>query len=321
MIAKVITGKSFGGCVRYLLEKEKAKVIDGVGVRDYDVKSIIADLNAQRKLRPTLGNAVGHTVLSWSKEDSSKLTEEKMAAHAREYMERMGIRDTQYLTVLHMDRQHPHVHIVYNRVDNSGKTIDNYNHWKKSYKVCREMTERHGYHIAKGKDRVNRQSLRGNDKLRYEIYDNLKAALQKAASWKQLEDHLSAKGIAIHYKYRSGTNEVQGILFEKDSVKFKGSEIDRSFSYGNINSRLNENLQTIENTPTLAGQIREILSWGQQEEHQPTRSTTEHHGQGLFDILLDGVQIYNDPNPVGDAEKRRRKRKKQEVEQSRGIGR
>lgn len=321
MIAKVITGKSFGGCVRYLLEREKAKVIDAVGVRDYDVKSIITDLNAQRKLRPSLGNAVGHTVLSWSNNDRDKLTVEKMAEHAREYMERMGIKDTQYLTVLHSDKQHPHVHIVYNRVDNNGRPIDNYNHWQKSHKVCREMTQRHGYHFGKGKEQVNRQALRGNDRLRYEIHDALKSITAKATSWKQAEAMLARQGIAIHYKYRNGTDEVQGISFEKDSVKFKGSEIDRSFSYGNINSRLNENRQTIENTPTLARQIREIPSSGQQEEHQPARSAAEHHGQGLFDILLDGVQIYNDPDPVGDAEKRRRKRKKQEAEQSRGIGR
>lgn len=320
MIAKVITGKSFGGCVRYLLEREKAAVIDAVGIRDYDVKSIISDLDAQRKLRPSLGNAVGHTVLSWSKEDGSKLTIEKMAAHAREYLQKMDIRDTQYLTVLHTDRAHPHVHIVYNRVDNNGKTIDNYNHWQKSHKVCREMTERYGYHIAKGKEQVNRQSLRGNDKLRYAIYDALKAALHKTASWKQLENQLSAKGINILYKYRSGTKEVQGISFEKDGVKFKGSDIDRQFSYGKIDRLLNENRQNMEHAPSLAQQIREILI-SQREEYQPAQSATGHHGAGLLDILLDGTPVYNEPDPVGDAEKRRRKRKKQEAEQSRGIGR
>src|SRR5690606_20415105 len=71
MIAKVITGKSFGGCVRYLLEREKSFVLDTAGVRDYNIKAIIADLNAQRKMRPQLGNAVGHTVLSWSNEDQN----------------------------------------------------------------------------------------------------------------------------------------------------------------------------------------------------------------------------------------------------------
>lgn len=66
MIAKVVTGKRFGACVRYLLERENSFVLDSAGVRDYDMKAITRDLNAQRKMHPQLGNAIGHTVLSWS---------------------------------------------------------------------------------------------------------------------------------------------------------------------------------------------------------------------------------------------------------------
>lgn len=57
MVAKLIVGKSFGGCIRYLLEREQSKVLDSAGVRDYSIKAIIADFNAQRKIRPQLGNA------------------------------------------------------------------------------------------------------------------------------------------------------------------------------------------------------------------------------------------------------------------------
>lgn len=320
MIAKVITGKSFGGCVRYLLEREQSAVLDSAGVRDYSIKVIVADLNAQRKMRPQLGNAVGHTVLSWSNEDRDKLTIEKMAEHAREYMEKMGIKDTQYVTVLHTDKKHPHLHIVYNRVDNDGKTIGNFNHWHKSRKVCREMTERYGYHFGKGKAKVNRQALRGNDRLRYAIHDALKDIMAKATMWKQVETMLTRQGIAIHYKYRSGTSEVQGISFEKDGVKFKGSSIDRKFSFAGMDRQLKENrameaTQPITDNRPLAEQIREILQQPQEQWSQ----AYEPQGLGLLEALLD---TYTPPEPesMSDAERRRRKRKKQEA-QSRGISR
>ncbi|SJN18494.1 relaxase/mobilization nuclease domain-containing protein [Sphingobacterium sp. JB170] len=322
MIAKVITGKSFGGCVRYLLEREQSAVLDSSGVRDYTIKAIIADLNAQRKLRPQLGNAVGHTVLSWSNEDRAKLTVGKMAAQAREYMEKMGIKNTQYITVLHLDKQHPHLHIVYNRVDNDGNTVENFNHWHKSRKVCREMTERYGYHLGKGKEQVNRQALRGNDRLRYAIHDALQSIMAKANTWKQVETLLAKQGIGIHYKYRSGTNEVQGISFEKDGVKFKGSAIDRKFSYIGLDRQLKQNLRLemqLDNAPrknTLAGQIREVL-----DTHKGAHHNSASHGTGLLDILLNTEYVPIEPDPVGDAEKRKRKRKKQEAEQSRGISR
>lgn len=321
MIAKVITGKNFGGCIRYLLEREQSAVLDSLGIRNYDINAIIADLNAQRKLRPQLGNAVGHTVLSWSNEDRPKLTVQKMAKHAREYMEKMGVKDTQYVTVLHTDRKHPHLHIVYNRVDNNGNTIENFNHWHKSRKVCREMTERHGYHLGKGKAQVNRQALRGNDRLRYAIHDALKHATAKAASWRQLETLLAGKGIGIQYKYRSGTKEVQGISFEKDGVKFKGAAIDRKFSHAGLDRQLRMNqglgLDTggMGQKQSLADQIRQVLDTHQEQQHPHEPS----HGLGLLDILLQPVHIAPEPDPMGDAEKRRRKRKKQEAEQSRGI--
>jgi|SRR5690554_3602741 len=322
MIAKLIVGKSFGGCVRYLLEREQSKVLDSAGVRDYDTKTIIADLNAQRKMRPQLGNAVGHTVLSWSNEDRAKLTLDKMEQHAREYMEKMGIKNTQYVTVLHSDKEHPHLHIVYNRVDNDGKTIGNFNHWHRSRKICREMTERYGYHLGEGKAKVNRQALKGNDRLRYAIHDALKDIMAKVTTWKQVETRLARYGIGIHYKYRSGTNEVQGISFEKDGVKFKGSAIDRNCSFAGMDRQLNENrameaTQPITDSRPLAEQIREILQQPQEQRSQ----TYEPQGLGLLgDLLNMPASIEPEPESMSDAERRRRKRKKQEA-QSRGISR
>ena len=64
MIGKVITGKSFGGCVRYVLEKENAVILDAAGVRVQHASQIINDFNLQRKFNPDLGKAVGHIVLS-----------------------------------------------------------------------------------------------------------------------------------------------------------------------------------------------------------------------------------------------------------------
>lgn len=43
MIAKIVTGKSFGGAVRYLIEKSgQARMIDNDGVELSDIRSIIA---------------------------------------------------------------------------------------------------------------------------------------------------------------------------------------------------------------------------------------------------------------------------------------
>lgn len=329
MIGKPITGKSFGGCVRYVVDKKDAVILDANGVRMQSAYLITQDFNQQRKDRPGLGKAVGHLVLSWSNEDLPKLSDQIMIERAKEYMEKMNIRNTQYVIVRHHDVNNPHMHIIYNRVDNKGETIPDNNSYGRNIKACKEITLKHGYHLGKGKEQVNRQALNGKEKSRYEMYDVIKAAVKQSVSWKGLENNLQAKGIQIEYKMGSGTNEVQGISFEKDGFKMKGSAIDRSFSYGNINSQLHFNQQRElqqtalpESRPSLADQIKEVLRPDYHHDSQPAFS----EGKSLLEILLSPEFVPAQSADQDDAKIYRKKKKKKpgqetNYEQSNGISR
>src|SRR5690606_34292805 len=136
--------------------------------------------------------------------------------------------------------------------------------------------------------------------------------MAKAITWKQVKTMLARQGIGIHYKYRSGTNEVQGISFEKDGVKFKGSAIDRRFSFAGLEKQLSENrAMGIMHSTTGGPTLGEVL--GQQEQ----RSEAYETGLGLLGDLLDmPASIEPEPEPMW-----RRKKKKPEEEKSRGISR
>jgi hypothetical protein len=236
-------GKSFGGCVQYNVLKKDAVILDAIGVRIDQVAHITHDFNLGRKMNPALGQAVGHIALNWSPNDSPQLSDELMLAVAHEYLVKMKIQDTQLLIVRHHDKAHPHLHIVYNRVDNRGKTIsDKYQHVKNA-KVCKELTLKHGFFMATGKEQVNRQQLKGADKVKYELFDAIRSEIRWVNSMDELKARLSAIGIDMLYKYKSGTTEVQGISFAKDGYKFKGSEIDRSMSYGNLVKAIEQQVQ------------------------------------------------------------------------------
>lgn len=104
-----------------------------------------------------------------------------MAQIAREYMERMGIRNTQFIIVRHTDQAHPHCHIVYNRVGNDGQTISDKNIKIRNGKVCKELTAKYGLYYPKGKEQVRRERLRraGQDQVRHlRRYPGLSARLQ-----------------------------------------------------------------------------------------------------------------------------------------------
>ena len=42
------------------------------------------------------------------------------------------------------------------------------------------------------------------------------------------------RGITIRFKYKGQTSEIQGVSFSKGEYTFKGSEIDRSFSFSKL---------------------------------------------------------------------------------------
>jgi hypothetical protein len=241
MIGKVKTGKSFGGCIRYNLQEREATILYAEGIRADSISHIISDFNMQRKMKPELGQSVGHIVLSWSARDKGKLTPLAMVEHAQEYLQNMKITDTQYLVVQHHDREHPHIHIVYNRVNNQAKTISDQYQRKRNVEVCKQLTLKYGYYMAEGKAQVNRHRLMGADKVKYELYDAIRKTASEAGSWPELESRLKQLGIGMHYKYKSGTAEIQGISFSKGKLKFKGSEIDRSLSYAKLNQRMERN--------------------------------------------------------------------------------
>ena len=287
MIGKIPKpGKSFGGCIQYNVLKKDAAILDAEGIRIDKVAHTIDDFNRQRKMNPGLGQAVGHISLSWRPNDKDKLSDEIMVSIAKEYLQKMKIQDTQVLMVRHKDRDHPHIHIVYNRVNNEGKTIPDSLQRQKNIKICKELTLEHGLYIGQGKQMVNRQQLKGIDKLKYQLHDTIKAISQKVNSMNELKQELAKQGIGMMYKYKSGTKEVQGISFSKGEYKFKGSEIDRSLSYGHLSKAIDERVQqrqqSKQQSKSLADELRQALSKeGQQTTYLKKASETNYLKQAI----------------------------------------
>ena len=79
------------------------------------------------------------------------------------------------------------------------------------------------------------------DKTKYEIYQTLKAEIAQCREWKALLAHLEKQDINVRFKYKGNSQEVQGIVFEKNGYHFNGSKVDRNFSYSKIDFALHQN--------------------------------------------------------------------------------
>ena len=254
MVGKVISGSSFSGTVGYVM-KEESRILEAEGIMPPEVKDMVQDFKDQALLNPRLKNTVGHISLSFSPKDAPRMTDALMTQIAKEYMQKMGITDTQYLLARHLDQPHPHCHLVYNRVGNNGQTISDKNIKIRNAKVCRELTEKYGLYLAPGKDDVRRERLREPDKTKYEIHDAIKGSLPKCKNWNELEGKLKEQGIGIRYKYCGNTDRKQGVLFSKNGFEFSGSKIDRAFSFTKLDRHFTHVQQQTQHRATLFGNL------------------------------------------------------------------
>lgn len=242
MIGKITKGSEFAGCVSYVLREDKARLLVAEGVSGTP-EEMAEQFELQTLLNEKVKNTVGHISLSFSPEDGARLRNDDslMVKIAYDYMERMGIRDTQFIIARHTDHKHPHCHIVFNRIDNNGKTISDKNDRYRNEKVCKALTEKYALYIADGKEHVNTERLRPHDRAKYDIYEALKQELPKATSWEQLREALHKQGIMTEFKYSRTGGRVEGVKFIKGKHVFSGSKIDRKFSFANIEKRLERN--------------------------------------------------------------------------------
>lgn len=244
MIGKIISCSSFAGTVGYVMKKDQSRILAAEGIAPPDVRDMVRDLKDQTLLNPRLKNAVGHISLSFSPKDADKLTDAKMTGIAREYMERMGIRDTQFLLVRHLDQV--------TRIATSFITVS-----VTTAKPFRTRTLKPQWESLQGTDRQTRSVLRQRqgagkpatrlrepDKTKYEIYDAIRHCLSGCQSWGNLETRLQEQGITTSYKYCGQTDRKQGVLFGKNGFTFSGSKIDRAFSYTSLNRHF-EQLQRV----------------------------------------------------------------------------
>ena len=108
--------------------------------------------------------------------------------------------------------------------------------------------------------------------------------------------------IQLKFKYKGQTNEVQGISFVKGDYSFKGSEIDRQFSYSKIDFRLRQNSREQEISVQLPKQ-------DVQSQTSVLESVASALG-GIFDIQPSGTDYDADQAEYLRQQKLKKKKKR-----------
>lgn len=236
MIGKIVTGKSFRGCLQYCLhdkiagEKKNELVMkDRAEVILYNqcygnTRDLIQQFNEVRQLNPRLSKPVLHVTLSLAKGES--LPNYKLAEMARDCAHDLGFTNNQFVAVLHKDTDHPHIHIVANRIGYDGKTVSDSNNYQKIAKLCRRLEIKHELKQVLSPNLFLPKELRNYQRLderKQKLKEHIRQSLASSRNYEQFEQKMKA------LKY--DVIKMRGIAFrDQQKVYTKGSEVGYSLA-------------------------------------------------------------------------------------------
>ncbi|RZK40036.1 MAG: relaxase [Hymenobacter sp.] len=257
MIAKTSIGRSFKGCCSYNMQKVeqgKGQVLLSQGVRDYELRGMVADFTRQAMLNPELTRSVWHTAVSFDPQDEARLKREPelMQAVATDYLKGMGLDQSQYVVIQHYDTDHTHFHIIANRVANDGHTVSDSHNFSRSEKLLREIEQQRSLTLLKEQSyRLGIEHLPQSDRYRLEMRNDVRQSLEQSTTSAELRTNLAQQGIELIVN-RNQAGQARGVSFERMSqdengepvrVAFKGSKLHQNLGLSHIQQELGLNAQ------------------------------------------------------------------------------
>lgn len=259
MMGKYTTGAGIAGSLKYLMDSggingKNVTLIDEQGfgllgenqshlcidqeLIDKILPDMVADFELQSSLNTRVTKPVRHVILSMSEKDRPRLDNEQWRSIVRDYMGRMGITNTQYAVFEHKEKNNPHIHLLFNAVDNDGNAFKDKFFKKNSNAVCREITRERG--LCWGKDRV---VSRANDihspweRQRYHLAHTVAEAVASSRNMDDLKFTLLQKGIVMQVvSHKDGGKGLKFTSKGEDGClhTFSGSTLSHSLSYKGV---------------------------------------------------------------------------------------
>ncbi len=248
MIAKAIKGKGFRGAIAYDLQEGKSVLLEtnmAAGEKGC-VQAFSKEFGVVRALRPNLEKAVCHVSLSLH--PNEKLNDDDWCKVAQTWLEDMGYNNNQYIVSRHTDTEHPHIHILVNRISLDGSVVSDSYDYKRQEVVMRKLEKEHGLVQVLSSHEVGRKAttkgevehaLRTNEpSARMKLQNIIDTALARNAntSFHEFAENLLVQGVETKLN-KASTETVSGISFSLNGVSFKGSKLGKAYTWNSLKNR------------------------------------------------------------------------------------
>lgn len=250
MTGNQIKGKGFRGALRYNLEKVSkglAEVLDHSFV-EVSEKMILKEIAMVKVLRPNLQKFFYHTSINFP--PAENLSNEVMKQIAHDYLEQNGFTQHQFILFRHYDADHPHLHILVNRIGYDGKVLSDSNDFARSEKVLRVLEQKYQLTnvqssrqaseraITKDELEMMKRTNKPSHKMALQVI--IKNALKSKSklTCSEFVRALQKKGVNVLFNQAS-TGYVSGISYAYDGLAFTGSKLGNDFKWTTIKNTIN----------------------------------------------------------------------------------
>ncbi|MHB9118437.1 MAG: relaxase/mobilization nuclease domain-containing protein [Burkholderiales bacterium] len=247
---KAKRGTGFRGVLDYSIGKHGARIIAG-NMTGQTPRELAAEFAQARQLRQDIKKPTWHQALSLP--PGEKISDERWAAIAVEYMQEMGFSDrNQWLAVLHTDRDHQHIHLIASRIGLDRKIWYGQNENLLSSRITQRLEKDYGLTRTRGPDEPSLQkacvdapekemwSRKGQQPPKESISDAIEQALTKARTLEAFMAVMEARGIQVKVNQSSTTGKISGLSFELDGHAYKASQIHRKYRWANLQKQFDE---------------------------------------------------------------------------------
>lgn len=249
MVAVIKTGSSLRRIFNYNELKVKEGIASCLLAENYPMDagqmSVSQKLNRllnQAKLNENVKRNSVHISLNFA--PSEVLSENRLQAIAKEYMEQIGFGEQPYLVYQHRDAGHPHVHLVTTKIRSDGSRIDTQNIGKNQSEKARKAIELK-YGLVKAEDH-KRQAYQ------LQPVNVQKVHYGKTPTKRAITNVLDA--VLKQYKYTS-LPELNAVLNRYNIMADRGNEGSRVFENRGLYYRIVDETGNKTGVPVKASDI------------------------------------------------------------------
>lgn len=244
MIGKIKIGTGFRGALNYNFRESKGNVIAST-MAGKTARELAAEFGAIRALRPSMTRAVFHTSISIA--PGEKLSDDQWRFVSDKVLNGLDFDGSQSVVFRHDDTEHPHIHILANRIRIDGSVVSDSKNYARLEKIMRDLEKELGLKIvmdsvdaprrAPTPGELARFARTGEPSTKMRLQQLCDAAADGCTSVSAYETRLALAGVDIIPVMQLAGAKFSGATYRLDGVLMKASDLGKSYTPAGLAKR------------------------------------------------------------------------------------